>query len=59
MGNKKNIVLQKFITGYLNNEIDITDFHLDLKKFDDKKTLFDYQESSLSSIAKGNVKNFV
>lgn len=52
MVNKKHIVLQKFITGYLNNEIDINDYHLDLKKFDNNKSLFDYQESSLESIAK-------
>lgn len=52
MVNKKQIVLEKFIKGYVDREIDINDFHLDLKKFDNNKVLFDYQEASLGSIAK-------
>lgn len=48
----KNIVLEKYVKGHLNNRIDLIDYHLDLRGFSDNRTLFDYQQRSLENISR-------
>lgn len=52
MESKNNIVLEKYVKGYLETKVDLSKYHINLKSFDNNKNLFDYQQKSLENITR-------
>ncbi|GAA5417376.1 hypothetical protein Pryu01_02439 [Paraliobacillus ryukyuensis] len=48
----KPVLLEKYVKGYLNSKIDLTDYGLDLERFDNERNLYDYQKDALQNITR-------
>src|SRR5699024_1951147 len=48
----KPVLLEKYVKGYLNSKIDLTDYGFDLERFDNERNLYDYQKDALQNITR-------